>query len=195
MEEGDVLALAIGDVAGKGVAAALITTVCLSAMRAEMRHVTSPAQALRAVQGFISDELSRIDSFVTCILATYAPATRHLAYANAGHNAVLRWCAATRQLQLLPATGLPLGVDVGIEIENATVELDPNDVLLFYTDGVTEAESADGEFFGDDRLRALLAEHAECEPTEIRDAILANVRAFAPAQRDDITLLILKAEA
>jgi len=106
-----------------------------------------------------------------------------------------RWCAATKKLQELSATGLPLGVDVGIDIENATVDLDPNDVLLFYTDGVTEAESADGEFFGDERLRALLAEHAECAPTEIRDAILASVRAFAPAQRDDITLLILKAEA
>ena len=78
-EETDVLALAIGDVAGKGVAAALITTVCLSAMRAEMRHVASPAQALRAVQGFIADELSRIDSFVTCILATYDPRARALA--------------------------------------------------------------------------------------------------------------------
>src|SRR5437868_13197831 len=56
-------------------------------------------------------------------------------------------------------------------------------VLLFYTDGVTEAEAPNGEFFGDDRLRALLTEHAECEPTEIRDAILARVRAFAQIGR------------
>lgn len=195
MGEDDVLALAIGDVAGKGVAAALITTVCLSAMRAEMRHVTSPALALRAVQGFISDELSRIDSFVTCILATYSPATRRLEYANAGHTAILHWRAANQELRSLPATGLPLGVDIGIDIENATAHLDPNDVLVFYTDGVTEAASAEGELFGDERLRTLLTEHAAGAPTEIRDAILARVRAFAPVQRDDITLLILKAEA
>lgn len=193
--EDETLALAIGDVAGKGVAAALITTVCLSAMRAEMRHVTSPALALHAVQGLISDELSRIDSFVTCILATYAPATRRLAYANAGHTATLRWSAANQVIQALPVTGLPLGVDVGIGIENVTVDLDPNDVVLFYTDGLTEAASAAGELFGDERLRALLAAHAERALTEIRDAILASVRAFAPVQRDDITILILKAEA
>jgi sigma-B regulation protein RsbU (phosphoserine phosphatase) len=191
----DVLALAIGDVAGKGVAAALITTVCLSAMRAEMRHVASPAQALRAVQGFIADELSRIDSFVTCILATYDPQSRELQYANAGHNAILRWSSARRAIDALGATGLPLGVDIGIEVENVAVTLDPDDLLLFYTDGVTEATAPNGELYGDERLWTLFAAHADEEPSAIRDAILASVRTFAPAQRDDITLLILKAEA
>ncbi|MCA1666069.1 MAG: PP2C family protein-serine/threonine phosphatase [Thermomicrobia bacterium] len=194
-EQSDVLAFAIGDVAGKGVAAALITTVCLSAMRAEMRHVASPAQALHAVQGFIQDELSRIDSFVTCILATYDPPTRRLEYANAGHNAIFRWRARDRQVEAFGATGLPLGVDVGIAVENATVMLDPGDLLLLYTDGVTEAMSATGELFGDARLCMLLAECADQEPAQIRDTILANIRAFAPVQRDDITLLIVKAEA
>ncbi len=194
-ETGDTLALAIGDVAGKGVAAALITTVCLSAMRAEMRHVASPADALRSVQGFVQDELSRIDSFVTCILATYDPQARRLEYANAGHNAILHWCSAEKRLEALGATGLPLGVDIGIGIENAAVMLQAGDLLLFYTDGVTEAAAPDGELFGDDRLRTLLAQHADEEPARIRDMILAQVRAFAPVQRDDITLLLLKAEA
>lgn len=193
--QSDVLAFAIGDVAGKGVAAALITTVCLSAMRAEIRHVASPAQALQSVQGFIQDELSRIDSFVTCILATYDPSSRRLEYANAGHTAILRWRAREKGIEALGATGLPLGVDIGVAVENATATLDPGDVLLFYTDGVTEAAAPDGELFGDARLRALLAQCADREPTEIRDTILAQVRAFAPVQRDDITLLIVKAEA
>lgn len=194
-EETEVLALAIGDVAGKGVAAALITTVCLSAMRAEMRHVDSPAQALRAVQGFVSDELSRIDSFVTCILATYDPQSRELRYANAGHNAIFHWSVERGEIEALGATGLPLGVDIGIEVENAMVGLDPGDLLLFYTDGVTEATAPDGELFGDERLRSLLAAHADEPPPAIRDAILTSVRAFAPVQRDDITLILLKAEA
>jgi phosphoserine phosphatase RsbU/P len=193
--EADVLALAIGDVAGKGVAAALITTVCLSAMRAEMRHVASPAQALRAVQGFIADELSRIDSFVTCILATYDPRARALQYANAGHTAILHWSAVRREVEALGATGLPLGVDIGIEVENAAVTLDPGDLLLFYTDGVTEATSPAGELYGDERLRSLFVAHADEQPGAIRDAILASVRSFAPVQRDDITLILLKAEA
>ncbi len=178
--EHDVLALAIGDVAGKGVAAALITTVCLSAMRAEMRHVASPAQALQAVQGFIADELSRIDSFVTCILATYDPRARELQYANAGHTAILRWSARRREIDVLGATGLPLGVDIGIAVENAAVTLDVDDLLLLYTDGVTEAAAPDGELYGDERLRSLLAAHADEEPAAIRDAILDD--ACAPSR-------------
>ena len=90
--------------------------------------------------------------------------------------------------------GLPLGVDVGIEVANAAVTLDPNDVLLFYTDGVTEATSPDGELYGDARLQAVFAAHIDEPPTAIRDAILARVHAFAPTQRDDITLMLLKAE-
>ena len=194
-EQRDALAFAIGDVAGKGVAAALITTVCLSAMRAEMRHVATPAQALHSVQGFIQDELSRIDSFVTCILATYDPPTGRLEYANAGHNAILHWSAREKRIESLGATGLPLGVDVGVPIENATVMLDPGDVLLFYTDGVTEAMSPKGELFGEERLHHLLAMYADQEPDQIKAEILTHVRAFAPVQRDDITVLILKAEA
>ena len=86
-------------------------------------------------------------------------------------------------------------MDIGIEVENAAVTLDPGDLLLFYTDGVTEATAPDGELFGDERLRSLFAACADEEPSAIRDAILTSVRAFAPVQRDDITLLLLKAEA
>jgi len=132
---------------------------------------------------------------VTCILATYDARTRRLEYANAGHTAILRWSSARREIEALPVTGLPLGVDIGIEVENADVTLDPNDLLLFYTDGVTEATSATDELYGDERLRTLFAEHADEEPAAIRDVILASLRAFAPVQRDDITLIILKAEA
>jgi serine phosphatase RsbU (regulator of sigma subunit) len=188
------VALAIGDVAGKGVAAALVTTMCLSAMRTEMRHVTSPARALHAVSGFVAEELSRIDSFVTCILATFDEKTRCLAYANAGHTAILHWSVRTRSLRALGATGLPLGIDIGIPIEDAAVMLDPGDRLIFYTDGVTEAMAADGELFGDARLHALIEYCADGSLLEMQAAILSAIRAFAPVQRDDITLIILQAE-
>jgi phosphoserine phosphatase RsbU/P len=188
------IAIAIGDVAGKGVAAALITTMCLSAMRAEMRHIASPAQALHAVSGFIADELSRIDSFVTCVLATYNSETRELAYANAGHTAILRWSARERSLAALGATGLPLGIDIGIPVADARVTLDPGDRLFFYTDGVTEAPSASGELFGDARLHAVIEQCAECDITDVQERILSAVREFAPVQRDDITLMLLEVE-
>ena len=188
------IALAIGDVAGKGVAAALITTMCLSAMRTEMRHIETPARALQAVSGFIADELARVDSFVTCVLATYDAAARRLVYANAGHTALLHWSALRRSLAALGATGLPLGVDFGLPIADAAVTLDPGDRVFLYTDGVTEAMAPDGALFGDARLHALIERHADLPLAALEQAILAAVRAFAPVQRDDITLMILEAE-
>lgn len=192
-EVGNAISLAIGDVAGKGVAAALITTMCLSAMRTEMRHIASPARALQTVSGFIVDELSRIDSFVTCALATYDTASRRLAYANAGHTAILHWSARGRALASLGATGLPLGIEIGIAIADAAVTLDPGDRVFLYTDGVTEAMAPDGALFGDERLHALIARHADLPIAALQAAILDAVRAFAPVQRDDITLIILEA--
>jgi len=191
---GEPFMIGVGDVAGKGVAAALITTICLSALRAEMRHNASPATALRAMQGSVAGELDRIGSFVTCALATYHRDTRTLQYASAGHNPPLLWHAETGIIEELAATGLPIGIDIGINIGNETVLFSPTDVLLLYTDGVTEAMAADGALFGIARLRETLLRVASQSPTVIEETIIAAVQAFAPEQRDDITLVVLKAE-
>lgn len=188
-------AIGIGDVAGKGVAAALITTMCLSALRAEGRHSGSPAATLRAVQHFIAGELDRIESFVSCIYAVYDPAARLLTYANAGHLPIVHWRAATGALIAHPATGLPFGVDVGIEIADAVIALAKDDIVVFYTDGVTEAMTPDGALFGAERLAAAIASVTNPSCVAVEQAILAAVHQWAPNQRDDITLLVMKAEA
>ncbi len=185
----------VGDVAGKGIAAAMVVTMCLSALRTEMRHFASPAAALGAVGTFIAGELERVGSFVTCTVASYDIATRTLHYASAGHTPALHWHAATGAITLLTATGLPLGVDVGIGIADTTVPFLPGDVLLLTTDGVTEAMDAASEQFGVERLRAVLTEGATAPPEAIAAAVVAAVRAFAPTQRDDITVMALRAEA
>ena len=186
--------IGVGDVAGKGVAAALITTMCLSALRAEVRHAASPAAALQAMQGTIASELDRIGSFVTCALAAYIHESHALRYASAGHNPPLLWHAKVGVIEELPATGLPIGVDVGMEISDVLVPFHPGDVLLLYTDGVTEAMTADGAQFGIERLRETLIRVASEPPMVIEAAIIAAIHAFAPKQRDDITLVVLKAE-
>jgi len=191
---GEPFVVGVGDVAGKGVAAALITTMCLSALRAEMRHTASPATALQAMQGSVAGELDRVGSFVTCALAAYHRDTRMLQYANAGHNPPLLWHAATGIIEELPATGSPIGIDIGLNIGDGTVLFAPEDVLLLYTDGVTEAMAADGTLFGIVRLREVLRRVAARSPTVIEETIIAAVQAFAPEQRDDITLVVLKAE-
>jgi len=191
---GEPLVIGVGDVAGKGVAAALITTMCLSALRAEMRHTTSPATALRAMQGSVAGELDRVGSFVTCALAAYHHDAQILQYASAGHNPPLLWHATTGIIEELSATGLPIGIDIGLNIGDDTVLFVSGDVLLLYTDGVTEAMAADGTLFGIVRLREALQRVASQSPTIIEETIIAAVQAFAPEQRDDITLVVLKAE-
>jgi sigma-B regulation protein RsbU (phosphoserine phosphatase) len=107
---------------------------------------------------------------------------------------ILHWSARTRSLVGLGATGLPLGIDVGIPIEDASVTLEPGDRLVLYTDGVTEATSATDELFGDARLWAVIETCADCTLAEMQATILSAVRAFAPVQRDDITLMVLEIE-
>lgn len=189
-----VVVIGIGDVAGKGIAAAMVVTMCLSALRAEMRHTASPATAMRAVGTFIEEELERIGSFVTGMIASYDIGAREMRYANAGHSPALHWHATTGKITTLAATGLPLGVDIGLVVQDATVPFLPGDVLLLYTDGVTEAMNARGEQFGIQRLRRTLcaaAPHASA--TRIVDAVVGSVHAFAPVQRDDITVMVLQA--
>ncbi len=187
-------AVCIGDVAGKGVAAALISTMCLSALRAEARRNATPADALRAVCGFVVEELERIESFVSCVYAQYDPRHRVLTYANAGHMPILHWQAATGAIELLGATGMPFGVESELKIGEAHCSLAVGDVLLLYTDGITEAADAQHRLFGDLRLYASLAAAAQLPCAAVQHAVLSAVQRFTPVQRDDLTLLVLKVE-
>jgi sigma-B regulation protein RsbU (phosphoserine phosphatase) len=137
---------------------------------------------------------SSSDYFVTAYYGVLDPVQHRLTYASAGHN--LAYFAATNggAAQAMTTKGLPLGILPEIEIEQQSFAMAPGDVVLFYTDGVSDAMNAADEEFGSTRLAEALAAHRAESAEAIADAIVAAVQAFTGdvAQYDDFTMIVLK---
>lgn len=191
----DRLDLVIADVSGHNVGAALIMGWARTFIQAKARDLKSPGKILSALCDFFNADLSRAELFITMFYLQYQPASRQLIFANAGHNQPLLWRAQTGACERLDAEGLILGIETGVVFEEKQLQLAAGDLLLLYTDGLTEAEDARGNFFGEERLCALLEEFHSCAPAEILDKLLEQARGFAGKQtfNDDVTLVVLRA--
>ncbi len=182
--------LSIGDVAGKSVPAALMMAVTTTLIKAVAATVPDPSEVLERVNRelcTVNDELL----FVTLFAAALAPETGELISSNAGHNPPLVVRADGNPEFMSVAPGLVLGVNPDYRYPRSVFQLAPGDVLLLYTDGVTEAMDAAGECFGADRLlRASRLGGAET-PRRLVDAVVAAVAAHVQGAEpsDDLTLL------
>ena len=192
----DRLGLVIADVVGKGVAAALYMALSRTMVRTAALSGRRPAKALVRANELIRKD-SRSDRFVTVLFAVLDPHSGKLVYSNAGHNRPLWLQAATGELHELSARGIVLGIFEEVELEEQELEVAPGDVLLFYTDGVTEAINAHDQPFGEARLRAVLAEHAASTAEQVVQAVVGAVKEFVgdTPQSDDLTLFVLKRSA
>lgn len=195
----DTVDLVIADVSGHSVGAAMIMAETRSTLKMgihwleeEADSTGKTAKTLATLNDILFEDLNRADLFITMFYAQYHPATCELTYANAGHNCPLLLHRGEK-LEL-DAEGLILGVKKGVAFEQKTLFLDRGDALLLYTDGVTEAQNKQGEFFGTSRLWELFLAHAHASPQEIIDAILRELEAFCQSKsfHDDISLVILK---
>jgi sigma-B regulation protein RsbU (phosphoserine phosphatase) len=187
------LGLVIADVSDKGVPAALYMMFARTIMRAVAFSGRDPATALERVNDLILSD-SASDMFVTAHYGVLDIVGHRLTYASAGHNLALHATAAALDASPLIAQGLALGITRDVQFEQKSVDLQPGDVVLFYTDGAIDTFNAEGGEFGQERLTALLLEH-RAEPAEsIADAIDAAVQAWAgaEAQYDDLTLIVIK---
>ncbi len=188
------LGLVIADVAGKGVPAALFMALSRTMIRTAGLGGRAPAAALlRANQLILND--SQAEMFLTAFYAELDTRSGHLAYARAGHNRPLWWQAATGGLDELAADGIVLGAMEAIDLEECEIDMAPGDLILLYTDGVTDAMDGAGQQFGVERLRAAVA----ADPTAERSSrsSLAVVRAVGEftgdtSQFDDLTLVVVK---
>ena len=188
----DCWGIAIGDVCGKGIGAALLMASLQASLRAQAMHAHSDLSNL-------------IDGVERLILAAsprhlyasleYDPVTRVLSYVNAGHNApiVLRWKDNECNIFTLESTGPPLGLLEGSQFTSQALQLETDDVLVMYTDGMTEAESPGGESWGQERLKIVLRDCRHCSPAQILTRIVDGVLAFTKgtAQGDDMTLVVV----
>jgi len=193
------LAVALGDVSGKSVPAALIMSNVMSALRAEVQHEAEVEKSLERINRLLVEQIEP-GRFVTLFYGIADPPMGRLRYTSAGHNPVLR-VTPGGEVGWLKEGGVPLGVQPESRYPSAEFPLEPGDVIVAYSDGVTEAEGPeqDGRIphFGDQRL-------AECvtalrsEPVEsIVQGILDAVKAFAGQrpQADDITLVVLRRDS
>ena len=194
-ENSGVIDIVIADVSGHSVGAALIMTEVRSTLRAETRKATNalsgPAELLHDLNELLHEDLTAADLFITMFYCRFLPQTRTLQYANAGHNPPLVLRAEGATCAQLDAEGLVLGVMRAVEFKEGSIELAAGDKLLFYTDGITEAQNRQGDFFGLERLSTSFKQHRSLSPGDLIKAVLADVRAFrgeAPAS-DDVAMV------
>jgi sigma-B regulation protein RsbU (phosphoserine phosphatase) len=189
--------LGIGDVAGHGLTAGLVMLMVQSIVAALARERVDapPSELVARLNEVLYDNIRHRleqDEHVTFTLLRFHDGGR-LVFAGA-HEEIVVWRAATRRCELIATPGTWLGAVPAIARFTPDTEqaLAVGDVMLLYTDGVTEAMSAAGEQLGIDRLCAALEEAAAGSVEEIRDHLLATTSAWAPVQRDDVTLLVIR---
>ncbi|HEC22168.1 MAG TPA: GAF domain-containing protein, partial [Chloroflexi bacterium] len=185
--------LVIADVADKGIPAALFMAVCRTLLRAAAISRTSPAETLIRMNQLLFND-SRGDLFVTVFYAVWNPLTGRVTYASGGHNPALLVRGGERpRVTALRCRGIALGVLPEIELEEHGVTLHVGDMLVAYTDGVTEAMRADYTEWGLERFRATLRRFHALPVEQIMGRVLGAIDEFiggAP-QSDDLTFWIL----
>ena len=182
------LIFCVGDVSGKGIPASLVMAVTRSLFRTVSAHEDSPAKVLKAMNNSMA-EVNENNRFVTFFIGMLDLANGHLRYCNAGHNAPLILADTKQPLPVVP--NLPLGVIGGFEYEEQETDMHYDDAIFLYTDGLTEAENASHELFGEDRMNAVLSTR-RCSDAHM-EAVKAAVAEFvgdAP-QSDDLTMLFI----
>lgn len=150
------LAIMLGDVAGKGIPAAMLTALIHATLKSESQHHTHPADLLSSINRLIYGELDRSDTFITAFLAVVQTNPLRLDYSSAGHTTTLLWRSQQEEVVQFPSTGLPLGITPDIQYTQRQIQFERGDVLLLYSDGITEAENAQGRVFGTQALIDLL---------------------------------------
>lgn len=190
------LGIFIADVSGHGTPAAVVMAITHSLAHAFPGPVQPPGHLLSYVNKKLASGVTPAGTFVTAFYAVYDPATRVMQYASAGHPGPRYWKAGADGLVALAgASGLPLGILDDADYEHAEHVFSPGDVLLMYTDGITEAFAPSGEMLETRRLDDLIqAAGAEATPQELLGHIMAAVDRFTAPKKaeDDRTMIAMK---
>lgn len=202
------LGVLIADVAGKGTSAALYMAELKGLVLSLSQIYHSPRQLLIEVNRLVSDHLDS-RSFITMTYAVIDLANRVMTYSRAGHTPLIFMKGHNDDAGPAPSAQvlIPSGIVLGLQIDNAAAKfnelleeqqvlLHAGDVVVLYTDGISEAMNTSGDLFGDVRLSRLVEEHGHLESGELRERILREIEAFVGAadQHDDMTMILIKVE-
>lgn len=187
--------IAVGDVVGHGIGAALLMSTARALLRARLLHCAELARVLGEVNRLLCLDTAQNANFITIFLVMLDPDRKHVCWARAGHDPALVYDPVTDTFSQWIGEGVALGVEETHSFqENEFSQWHAGLIILIGTDGIWETESPEGEMFGKDRLHAILRENREASAAEILQAVLDSVRDFrreAP-QLDDITLVVVK---
>jgi sigma-B regulation protein RsbU (phosphoserine phosphatase) len=185
------LGIALGDVSGKGTAAALYGAVAIGIMRSLAPQKLQPAELLRQMNQIVGER--RIEGrFMTICFGTWQKGRSKLRVANAGQSQPLLYKdGRCGKVQL---TGFPLGIFEEVSYDEWGVTLEPGDILVFHSDGIAETANSEGQFFGTERIRKLIEEQHQLNAGELADRVLREVEWFAQGAplADDRTIVVLK---
>ncbi|WP_416336913.1 PP2C family protein-serine/threonine phosphatase [Crocosphaera sp. UHCC 0190] len=189
--------IVIGDVMGKGVPAGLIMTMTRGMLRAEVLNRHSPAQILQHLNRVMYADLDNSHRFVTLFYSEYNPQTRILSYSNAAHNPPFLWQGTSQTITKLDTEGMLIGLDPDSEYEDGRVQLTPGDIILYYTDGFTDAVNQKGQRFDEENLIRVFEEGCQKyeHPQNILEYLFKEIEAFIGSgnnNSDDMTLVVMQ---
>ncbi len=189
----DRVLLAVADVAGKSIPAAMLMATFQASLRTLAVTQSSLSDLIASVNRYACTNSQGGLRFTTAFLAELDPVTRTLNYINAGHNQPML-CRKSGMLERLDAGGLPIGINADASYESGSVELAPGDWLVIFTDGVVEAVDTRDEEYGEPRLLAVVANAANASPADMMQRIFTALDVFVgnTPQHDDVTCLLLK---
>jgi phosphoserine phosphatase RsbU/P len=188
------LDIVIADVSGHSIGPSLFMVETRSAIRAQANRAETPSETLAVLNNFLYHDLNNSDFFISLFYLQYDINNQQLRYANAGHPPPLFFSFQDGTCKELDAEGLILGVYKNVTFEEKIISLAENDVVLLYTDGLTEAENAGGEPFGLERVREIFMAHSRQPLQIIIDALFTQLKQFCQSEKfnDDITLMVFK---
>jgi sigma-B regulation protein RsbU (phosphoserine phosphatase) len=185
------LGIALGDVSGKGTAAALYGAVAIGIMRSLAPQKLQPAEMLRQMNQIVGER--RIEGrFMTACFATFQKGRSKLRVANAGQSQPLLYKEG--RCGKVELTGFPLGIFEEVTYDEWSVTLSVGDILVFHSDGIAETANSEGQFFGTERLRKIIEDQHELTAAELADQVFREVEWFSQGAplSDDRTLVVLK---
>jgi len=194
--EGGNLAVVIGDVSGKGVAAGLLMAMAKTAIHTLSQEISSPREILLRTNTILNKHIGG-QKFMTLLYLLWQPQLKTITYSSAGHEHILLYKHVSKTIETIQSGGFMLGMlpDIDKFLDEKEIKLEVQDKILLYTDGITEAENKSGDRFGLSRLKDKFRESAGNSAQEIMRIIKEEVYLFIGAypQYDDITLVVLEA--
>ncbi|MGL5051384.1 MAG: PP2C family protein-serine/threonine phosphatase [Fusobacteriaceae bacterium] len=193
IHENQTLSVTMADVSGKGVPAAFLMALARSILRTLSTRGIQAYRDLRALNKIIFPDITE-DMFITVMHCKYDYKTKIFSYSNAGHNPIIIYRAATDSLELLTVKGVAIGFINGYKYIEKETKLEKDDIVVLYTDGITEMENRNKEFYGMERLKTVIYENKKFPAEKLKNSLLESLNVFRDEyeQVDDLTFVVLK---